>query len=792
MKTFKIKILFIVTLLFASQNALFAQRNSNKNDIYIDCTKPMKIQEKKNIFFGERGLEKSIKDGYGYLISNKIRIPIKNFEPYLSFTIKSKVENLDVENFTLFVRTSKKGIKWSEWDTLIAVDDANQSNEEGGNQNFYICNTPISKLKAKLIQYKVEIKDINIVLKSLQLHFFSPGIIKNKMQENTFQSPGKNCPCPPVSYISRTAWACLQSENCPVFDPNSNSNVTFPVTNVTNLVVHHAAGYGNPPYDARLRDIWDLHVNVNGWSDIAYNWIIAPDGVIYKGRAWNGNNDNVVGAHMCACNSNKMGICLLGNFTNTLPTSTAYASLVGLLGWKACSWGINPVSSSNTSHNPNSTGCSNGILQNIIGHRDGCQQSPLYTTCPGNAFYPQLANLRVDVLNFINNCNNIPCNDNFEPNDNCTSATPVFAVPLGNGNSNYTPSGTTLGFAGDQDWYKIQLTECGTLSMTLSNLPKNYNIELYGAICSTQFINGSYNSGTNNDQIVFSNTSSGITTLYAKVYSNDSSDFSPSICYHLNFQWLSSGVNPAVAISASPSASICYGQTVTFTATPYNGGISPFYQWFLNNLPIGNNNISYSDSSLTDGAVVYCIMTSNENCVSTTSATSNNINLNVSSFPKPVLIFSNDSIIVTNISGSQYNYQWYYNGSLISTDTSYILCSGSGDYNLIITLNGCSDTSDTININCSLGFNNILLTDHISVYPNPAEENIQIRGNGLNNGIITLSLTNILGQQLIREFVKISNHSIELNLNLKDIVTGIYVLTLTSENKNQRIKILKQ
>lgn len=64
---------------------------------------------------------------------------------------------------------------------------------------------------------------------------------------------------------------------------------------------------------------------------------------IYQGSMEAETDQNVRGAHMCACNGNKAGICLLGNFTNTFPTQNAYRTLIRLLGWKATELLIEPL-----------------------------------------------------------------------------------------------------------------------------------------------------------------------------------------------------------------------------------------------------------------------------------------------------------------------------------------------------------------------------------------------------------------------------------------------------------------
>jgi hypothetical protein len=208
-------------------------------------------------------------------------------------------------------------------------------------------------------------------------HFYTPG---DDIAAAAVSPPPANeplaCPCaqPPVSL--RSAW-------CPAGDCPENSSPTPTV--VTHLIVHHSAGSntsGN--WAAVVRAIWDYHVNGNGWSDIGYNYLVDPNGVLYEGRG-----NNILGAHFCAKNGNTMGVCVMGDFTNVTPTENAITSLQRLLAWKACDRDIDPLGSA---FHPSS-----GLnLKNISGHRDGCS-----TACPGDAFYPLLPEVRQGTANEI-------------------------------------------------------------------------------------------------------------------------------------------------------------------------------------------------------------------------------------------------------------------------------------------------------------------------------------------------------------------------------------------------------
>ena len=83
---------------------------------------------------------------------------------------------------------------------------------------------------------------------------------------------------------------------------------------------------------------------------------------------------------------------------------------------------------------------------------------------------------------------------------------------------------------------------------------------------------------------------------------------------------------PSVSISAN-STSACPGESVTFTATPTNGGASPSYQWMIGGAPVSGANsatfIALAGTDIVNGDEVTCEMTSNAiGCLSIPTVTS--------------------------------------------------------------------------------------------------------------------------------------------------------------------------
>jgi N-acetylmuramoyl-L-alanine amidase len=87
--------------------------------------------------------------------------------------------------------------------------------------------------------------------------------------------------------------------------------------------LHHTASPSG--FAARIRAIQEFHMDVRGWSDIAYSFLINHEGDIYQGRG-----PGVAGGHTAGQNTVSHAICLLGNFDQVQPTQAALDATVEL------------------------------------------------------------------------------------------------------------------------------------------------------------------------------------------------------------------------------------------------------------------------------------------------------------------------------------------------------------------------------------------------------------------------------------------------------------------------------
>ncbi len=300
-------------------------------------------------------------------------VPLTELSSFLAFSVVWEAQNWNSENNQLWVRF-KKGNTNLGWQK-ISIDVHSDKKDYRHISELTFVDNDVDKLDVKIIFEEGS----QALVQKLDLHFYNPGSLKNKSGNESMQANNRAvCTCPQPDFEDRDDWC--PAGNCP--------EITNPtITDVTHLIVHHSAGVNSSSdWAGVVRSIWDFHVNVNGWDDIGYNYLIDPNGVLYEGRG-----DNVRGAHFCGNNGGTMGVCMMGDFTNITPTDNAKGVLNDLLAWKICDIDADPLEMA--------FHASSGLnLNRISGHQDGCA-----TECPGASFYPQFSTIRTEVAAQIDN-----------------------------------------------------------------------------------------------------------------------------------------------------------------------------------------------------------------------------------------------------------------------------------------------------------------------------------------------------------------------------------------------------
>jgi hypothetical protein len=238
------------------------------------------------------------------------------------------------------------------------------------------------------------------------------------------------------------------------------------------------------------------------------------------------------------------------------------------------------------------------------------------------------------------------------------------------------------------------------------------------------------------------------------------------------------GVSVAITNGTNPA---CSGSSITFTATPTNGGSSPTYQWQINGSNAGTGS-TFTTSSLTNGQSVTCVMTSNLSGVTGNPATSNAVTMAINTATTPTI--SQNGNVLTSSSAS--TYQWYNTGNMINGATSQsYTATQTGSYTVQITdANGCSATSTATDITVS-GIQEATDRNVLNVFPNPFSSSLNIHiGSAYVGADLKMFDTN--GKLVYAGKANNSDNAIELNAP-----AGVYMVQIVANNRSYYQKVVK-
>lgn len=219
---------------------------------------------------------------------------------------------------------------------------------------------------------------------------------------------------------------------------------------------------------------------------------------------------------------------------------------------------------------------------------------------------------------------------------------------------------------------------------------------------------------------------------------------------------------PAIALSTSPSNSICSGNSATLSAS----GTYTSYTWTSPSVVASSvvvtptaNTVYTVSASGNGGCATSSVVAVTVNALPTAAASSSNASC--SSCP-------NGAVNVTAGGGTgPYTYLW----TAGNYTTAYVFGLVPACYTVTVTdANLCSTVTNTC-IGFATGINSVSLNDGLLIYPNPAQTSVIIE---TGNGEFAYTLYNNLGQLIIEK----QRASGKVLINLDGYARGIYTVVV--------------
>lgn len=134
-------------------------------------------------------------------------------------------------------------------------------------------------------------------------------------------------------------------------------------------------------------------------------------------------------------------------------------------------------------------------------------------------------------------------------------------------------------------------------------------------------------------------------------------------------------------------------------------------------------------------------------------------------------------------------YQWLDcgngNAPIVGETNQSYTATVNGSYSVIVTVNGCSDTSSCMMIN-STGIENLGGFETVNIYPNPTKGNFFIEVNGMQNSTYAITLFDVSGKVVYSS--ELSSQKTEINTS--DLLNGLYIVEVKTQSSRQNYRVV--
>jgi hypothetical protein len=257
--------------------------------------------------------------------------------------------------------------------------------------------------------------------------------------------------------------------------------------------------------------------------------------------------------------------------------------------------------------------------------------------------------------------------------------------------------------------------------------------------------------------------------------------------------------NVTATVTPSGTTTICAGGATTFTA---NTGYNFAYQWYRNTGAIGGaTNATYGASSngnytvkITQGGV--CSATSSISILVVTNNPTPSITAG-----GPTTFCAGQSVTLTANTFAGVIYEWQKNSAAISGATAQTyVATTAGAYRVKETANGCAKYAVALSVvvNCRVmggqghwagageSENKIVLS------PNPTNGKLKLETGNLNGGEIKIRVLDVLGKEVFSTQFTNSDETNVHEMDLSNLINGIYFLQVNTDRGSVVKKFIKQ
>jgi PKD repeat protein len=235
-------------------------------------------------------------------------------------------------------------------------------------------------------------------------------------------------------------------------------------------------------------------------------------------------------------------------------------------------------------------------------------------------------------------------------------------------------------------------------------------------------------------------------------------------------------VNPAPIANAGADTSFCEGGSVVLDA----GSGYPSYEW--------NNQVFTSINTVNAPGTYTVTVTDSLGCEGSDAVVVTEILNPVASFTTAP---SGLTVSFTNTSTNGTTYAWDFGDSGTSTtmSPSHTYTSGGNYVVTLIVTNSCGSDTTTSQVTIT-STDDALFGGSISLYPNPAQNQVTISADIQGSHNVMVSVLNPIGQIVYSENAGSISGLFTRNLNLSAFTAGVYFVKLTADDNQATIRLV--